>query len=446
MVELTGKKDLYLSHFERFEQGSEEISPSWLLPTRKAAMSHFSATGFPTTQHEEWQYTNVSPIARTAYTRAANNPAQITRDQLEPFIHGENSFQLVFVDGLFCETLSSIESLSAGVTIKNLAKAFAEDQTLLEEHLGRHASYKQQPFIALNTALMEDGAYIHISKSTVVEKPIHVIHVTTAQPTATMTNPHHLFIVDTNSQATIIETYVGLDEGEYFTNAVTEIVAHENAIVDHYKIVQESDRAYHVAALHVHQFRSSDVSSHVLSLNGKLIRNDIHAILDGEGCECTLNGLYLTHDGQLVDNHLVVDHAQPHCNSREFFKGVLDGKSKGVFSGRIIVREDAQKTDAKQTNMTLPLSEDAQVECKPQLEIYADDVKCTHGATIGQVDEEAIFYLRTRGISKEAAKSLLVYAFIGESLDQIRIKPLRDQVEQWLLAKLPQGRMFRESV
>jgi len=364
---------------------------------------------------------------------------QVTAEQIAPYTLKGINHRIVFVDGQFSARLSSIDSLPTGVTVTNLARAWSEDTTLLKTHLARHASYEHQAFVALNTALMEDGAYIHIPENTIMESPIQVIHVTTAQANASMSHPHHLYIVDKSCQATIIELYVALDGGTYFTNTVTEIVAHENTVVDHYKIVQESDDAYHIATQQIHQYRNSDVSSHTIYLSGGIVRNDINTLLDGEGCECTLNGMYIINDTQHVDNHLVVDHAQPHCNSREFFKGVLDGHSKGIFSGRIIVREGAQKTDAKQTNQSLPLSENVQVESNPQLEIFADDVKCTHGATIGQVSDEAIFYLRTRGIDKKSAKNLLIHAFVGESIQLIKVDSLRTKIENWVLSKLPQG-------
>lgn len=439
MVDVKDKKDVFLSHFERFEKGTDTNSPSWLLPIRKSAISHFAELGIPTTKHEDWLHTNVSPIARINFERADHTQSQVTAKQIAPYTLKGIHHQIVFVNGQFSANLSSIDSLPSGVTVTSLARAWSEDATLLKTHLARHASYEHQAFVALNTALMEDGAFIHVPENTVVESPIQVIHVSTAQANTTMSHPHHLYIVDKSSQATIIELYVAMDGGTYFTNTVTEIVAHENAVVDHYKIVQESDDAYHIATQQIHQYRNSDVSSHTISLSGGIVRNDINTLLDGEGCECTLNGMYIINDYQHVDNHLVVDHAQPHCNSREFFKGVLDGHSKGIFSGRIIVREHAQKTDAKQTNQSLPLSENVQVESNPQLEIFADDVKCTHGATIGQVSDEAIFYLRSRGITQKSAKNLLIHAFVGESIQQIKVDSLRTKIENWVLSKLPQG-------
>ena len=249
---------------------------------------------------------------------------------------------------------------------------------------------------------MEDGAFLHVPQGTVVEKPIHVVFVSAPDGRPVVSHPRLLVVADANSQVTVVETYVGVGSERYFTNCVTELVAGENAIVDHYKAVLESVGSYHIGALQIHQRRSSNVSSFTITLGGGLTRNDIGTLFDGEGCVGTLNGLYMVKEREHVDNHLTVDHAKPHCDSREFFKGVLDGRGRGIFSGRIIVRKDAQKTDAKQSNMTLLLSEHAQVESKPQLDIFADDVKCTHGATVGQVDGNAVFYLRSRGLSEEA--------------------------------------------
>jgi Fe-S cluster assembly protein SufD len=332
------------------------------------------------------------------------------------------------------------------VQVISLGSAMQAGSGVVERHVGRYVDYEDQAFAALNTALMEDGALIHIRKDAVVEQSIHLLFVSTTKGAKQVTHPRNLIVAEANSQATIVESYVGLNGDAYFTNAVTELVAGENAVLDHYKIERESVAAFHIATLRIHQERNSNVTSHAVSLGGALVRNDIHTVLDGEGCECTLNGLYMIVGSQHVDNHLLVDHAKPHCNSRENFKGILDQNSRGVFSGRIIVRQDAQKTDAKQSNMSLLLSEGAQVESKPQLEILADDVKCTHGATIGQISEEAIFYLRSRGISEEAARSLLVYAFAQERVEQIRIDALRTQLEALLFAKLQQGELLREAL
>ncbi len=393
MVDTKESKETYLSHFQRVMERAANGQGAWLPTIRKAAMARFTEIGFPTIRDEEWRYTNVAPIAGTAFEPARAANGQVGRLDVRA-LHFANTLDnlIVFVNGRYTAELSSIALQQNGVQVSSLAAVLDSDAQSVAPHLARHAAYKDNAFTALNTALMEDGAFVHVPKGRVVEEPIHLLFVATTGGRTHVAHPRNLIVMGANSQATIVESYVGLDGGVYFTNAVTEIVADASAVVDHYKIVREADDAFHVATLQIHQCRGSNVTSHCLSLGGGLVRNDIHAMLMGEGCECTLNGLYLVNGTRHVDNHLVVEHAKPRCNSREFFKGVLDGRGRGIFSGRIIVREGAQKTDAKQTNMSLLLSEDAQVESKPQLEILADDVRCTHGATIGQVGKDAIFY------------------------------------------------------
>lgn len=447
MVDARETKETYLSHFQRITERAGNGQGAWLPPIRKAAMARFTEMGFPTIRDEEWRYTNVAPIADRAFEPACAANGHVRRSDVQALHFADTVENLVvFVNGRYAAELSTIALQQNGVKVGNLAAAMDSDAQSVAPHLARHAAYKDNAFTALNTALMEDGAFVHIPKGRVVEEPIHLLFVATTGGRTHVAHPRNLIVLGANSQATIVESYVGLDGGVYFTNAVTEIVANESAVVDHYKIVREADEAFHVAMLQLHQCRGSNVTSHCVSLGGGLVRNDIYARLNGEGCECTLNGLYLVSDTRHVDNHLVVEHAKPRCNSREFFKGVLDGHGRGIFSGRIIVREGAQKTDAKQTNMSLLLSEDAQVESKPQLEIFADDVRCTHGATIGQVGKDAIFYLRTRGIDEEAARKMLVYAFARESVERIQVPPLRAQVEQWVVERISQGQLLPEAV
>ncbi len=444
MIAVQEKKSIYRSMFERFEQDRAGADPAWLAEIRKSAFARFSGLGFPTTSDEEWRYTNVGPIAATQFEPADTDCKLPTPEEVSPFQFDlAGGCLLVFVNGRFSPDLSSLTPLPDGVEVLSLAEAIRSGNSLLQAHLARHVDFQDQAFAALNTAFMEDGAFIHIPRGVVVKEPIHLLHLSQPNDRATLTHPRHLIVADENSEVTVVESYAGLADEVYFTNAVTEIVVGENAKVDHYKVERESARALHVATRQVHQFRSSNVSSHTVSFGGGLIRNNINAVLDGEGCDCTLNGLYVLAGEQHVDNHLRVDHAKPHCNSWEFFKGVLDEKSKAVFTGRIVVHKDAQKTDAKQSNMNLLLSEDALVSTKPQLEILADDVKCTHGATIGQINPEAIFYLRTRGIGEEAARSLLIYAFAGESIGQIRLGALRDQLQNLLSSRLPHGDSLR---
>ncbi|MEE9295460.1 MAG: Fe-S cluster assembly protein SufD [Phycisphaerae bacterium] len=446
MLKMMDKKDPFLCQFDQLEKSLVSVERCWFLPTRKSAIARFAELGFPTTRHEEWQHTNVTPMARTEFASGDSHEAAPAAEQIGDFLFdGQEVSRLVFVNGRFAERLSRCSSLPSGVTAGSLAAEIGSMEPTVQAHLARHAGYQDEAFAALNTALVQDGAFVHVAKGTIVEGPIHLLFITTADDHALVCHPRALIVAEAGSQVTIVETYAGVGSGQYFTNAVTEVVAKDNAVIDHYKIVREGHQAFHIGTLHLHQFRDSNVSSHTVTMSGGLVRNDITAILDGEGCDCTLNGLYMLNGDDHVDNHLRVEHAKPHCNSRECFKGVLDDRSCSVFSGRIIVHKNAQKTDAKQANMNLLLSDEALANSKPQLEILADDVKCTHGATIGQVDADAVFYLRSRGISEEAARSLLIYAFAKESLDCVRVPALKAQLEKMLLGRLPHGDLLQEA-
>jgi Fe-S cluster assembly protein SufD len=345
----------------------------------------------------------------------------------------------------------------------SLAAAWGTDPASIELHLARHASYHDHAFVALNSAFMKDGAFVYVPKGKVVERPIHLLFVSTrpastglsAGPstglrtgfdsaqdrpgTAVVSHPRNLIVADDGSQAMIVESYVGVGTNVYLTNVVTEIVGGKNAVIDYYKLQRENEEAFHIATVQAHLDRSSNFSSHSIDLGGALVRNDLNATLDGEGIECTLDGLYMVTGRQHVDNHTRIDHVKPHCSSRELYKGLLDGKSRGVFNGKIYVHKAAQKTDAKQTNKNLLLSEGATINTKPQLEIYADDVKCTHGSTIGQLDQDAVFYLRSRGLDLATARNLLTYAFASEMVGRIKVEPVRAQIENLLVTRLRNG-------
>ncbi|MCI0420515.1 MAG: Fe-S cluster assembly protein SufD, partial [Acidobacteria bacterium] len=326
----------------------------------------------------------------------------------------------------------------------SLAEVLEKQAELVQPHLARYAGVSKEPFAALNTAFTADGAFIYLPKDSVVEEPIHLLFLSTGERNRPLvSHPRILVLAEANSQARILESYASLGEGVYFTNAVTEVVAGENAFIDHYKLQRESLEAFHISTVQVQLGRSANVSTQSISLGGALTRNHVNTVLDGEGGEATLNGFYLVNGRQHVDNHTCIDHAKPHCNSHELYKGILDGKARGVFNGRIIVRPDAQKTDSKQTNKNLILSEEALVNTNPQLEIYADDVKCTHGATIGQLDADSIFYLRSRGIDLESARHLLTYAFAGDFIHRLKIEPLRIALEKSLFARLAEGQEER---
>jgi Fe-S cluster assembly protein SufD len=367
---------------------NQPAAEPWIQALRAAAFARFAELGFPTTHDEEWRFTNVAPIARTNFTveRASGPPSKY------------------------------------GVALSEA-----------ESHLAKHASFEQNPFVALNTAFLNDVTVIRIPRNTVVAEPIEITFdsgQTGGPPHAT--HPRTLILVGAGSHCTIVETYKGA--GTYLTNAVTEIVAGDGAVIDHYKVQQESLSAWHVATMQATLGRSANFSSHSISLGAALARNDANAVLS-EGTDATLNGLYIVNGTQHVDNHTIIDHAMPHATSHEMYKGILDGKANAVFNGKIIVRKDAQKTDSKQTNKNLVLSDEAVINTKPELQIYADDVRCTHGATIGQLDAEMMFYLRSRGIGANEARSLLIYAFAQDIVDRIKVQSLRDSLERILFEK-----------
>ena len=344
--------------------------------------------------------------------------------------------RLVFINGRYSSALSQLQELPAGVRIGNLRELVQNNPDEYQSLPEYRQNNSKTAFTALNFAFFEDGAYIHIPRNVVVADPIMLIYVSNAAATPTASHPLTFVSAGENSQATVLETYLGVGVDVYLTNAVTEISVAENAVLDHIKITQELGGAYHVATTDITLASKANFTSHNITLGGQIVRNDFNADLRGEGIECTLNGVYHARDKQLIDNHTSIDHALPHCNSHELYKGILDGKARGVFNGKIFVREDAQKTDAKQTNQTMLLSPDATINTKPQLEIFADDVRCTHGATVGQLNQEALFYLRTRGIGKNEARAMLTFAFANDVVSRIKVGPVRLMLEHLLLTAL----------
>jgi len=442
MTALATGTNEYLEDFARLEK-REGGNPAWIAPIRKAAISRFAEMGFPTTRDEEWRFTNVAPIAGAVFRRA--DPAAPALEDIRPFLLGATARnRLVFVNGHFAPALSLAAWEPDGVDLMRLRRLLGEAPDALAAHLTRYADYRRHAFTALNTAFLKDGAFVRIPAGQVVEEPIHLLFFSVPGAEPTVSHPRVLIVAEPGSRATFVETYAGLGDGVYFTNAVTELVAGEGSVVDHYRVQQESEQAFHIGMTRLHQHRGSNLASHALNLGGGLVRSEVHAVLDGEGCDCLLHGLFVLRGDQHTDNHLRVEHARPHGNSREAYRGILAGRSRGVFTGRIVVHKGASKTDAKQTNMNLLLSDAAQIDSRPQLEIFADDVKCTHGATVGQVDEDAIFYLRSRGVGVEAARSLLVYAFAAEAIRHVKIAALRERLRALLLARLPYGHLLEE--
>jgi Fe-S cluster assembly protein SufD len=417
-------------------EGRPGSGPRWLQDLRERGAATFTSLGFPTVRDEEWRFTNVAPITAGEFRpAAADSPASV--DQL-PYATSA-ALRLVVVNGRFAPALSRLAGLPRGIHVGSLAGAIngelQADSEMVQRYLGRLADFSSRAFVALNTAYVDDGAYVHVPDGVVLDQPLQILFVSAGSEPA-VNYPRSLIVMGERSQARIIETYVGAAGARYFANAVTEVFVGESAALDHYKVQQEAAEAFHLGSMHVHAARSATFSSHSFSLGGKLVRNDVLTTLDGEGAEVTLNGLYLADGDRLVDNHTTIDHARAHCPSHEVYKGILGGRARAVFNGKIIVRQDAQKTNAKQTNRALLLSNDALINTKPQLEIFADDVKCTHGAAIGQLDEDALFYLRARGLTFFEARDMLIHAFAGEILERVQVEGLKRALESELYAQL----------
>ena len=412
--------------------------PDWLEPLRRAAMDRFAAAGFPTVRDEEWRFTPVGPIAQGTWRQASGLARGVTRGQLAPFIFGHPEWTtLVFVDGAYAESLSSVGELAPGVRVGSLAEALRADGVTLERHLARHAPIAESPFTALSTAFIRDGGFLHVPANTDLARPVHLVFVSTPEATGAVNHPRNLVIIDQGSRASVIESYVTLAPGSvYWTNAVTEVVAGANSWLEHTRIQRESEQAFHVGLTHVEQERDSHYRSFSMAMGGALARHNLHVRLNGENVETLMYGLYVTEGEQVVDNHTAIYHDQPNCRSWEVYKGILDDRSRAVFNGKVFVKPEAQKTDAKQTNRNLLLSDTAKVNTKPQLEIFADDVKCTHGATVGQLDGVALFYARSRGVPAAEAHRLLTYAFAAEVIEEVALEPVRDELERLVRERL----------
>jgi Fe-S cluster assembly protein SufD len=432
--------DLYSASLARFEEKRFAGEPAWLSKIRREAFARFAALGFPGVKNEEWKYTNVGPIAKVPF-RPGNERAGLEEGPHAGPLPGGEGARIVFINGRHAPGLS--KAAAGPVVVRSLREALREEPRLLEPHLARHASFERNAFTALNTAFLEDGAFVRIPRGTIAGEPVHLVFLSAADGgEPAVSHPRNLILAEPNSQAMIIETYMGRDPEEaevYFTNAVTEIVCDEGAVVEHYKVQREGLSAFHVQTIQADQGRASNFTSHNVCLGAALARTDINVLFTAEGSECALNGLFLAGGTQHMDNHTVIDHAKPRCTSRELYKGILDGRSRGVFHGKIIVRQDAQKTDAVQTNKNLLLSREALVNSTPALEILADDVKCRHGSTIGQLDANALFYLRSRGIGEREARALLTYAFAADLANRIRVPWVREEIEAFLGQRLPQA-------
>jgi len=439
----------YRDAFFRLETQFAGADLLWSHQMRRAALERFSALGFPVMTQEDWKYTNVSRIEKYAFKSASDaqngmggfQMGELTELVERAVLTESDAYLLVYINGHYAPAFSRVNAIQNGSTVVSLAVGLADHSTRLEA-LPACASATTNGFVALNAAFWTDGAYIDLAPAATIEAPIHLLFITTEADLET--HPRHFIHAGAGARATIVEHYMGSDDIAYFTNAVTQVVADEGAVIEHYKLQQEGGHAFHIASIDFQQAGSSRITSHSFALGGLLSRNDISTCFNGEGCEATLNGLYMASGRQHMDHHTSIDHAEPRGVSRECYKGVLGGAARAVFNGKVIVRPDAQKSDAYLSNRNLLLSENAEVDTKPQLEIYADDVKCTHGATVGQLDENQIFYLRSRGMDGAQASTLLTYAFASEIVHRVGITALQERLEELLINRLPGGQQIRE--
>ena len=431
-------------------------SLAWLAAHRKSAFDQFQEAGFPTRRHENWKYTDVSRITKTGFVTANPTHNVIQADELDSLKFSTvNSHDLVFINGQFSAEHSDIGSLDDHVVIGSLRDALKNTPELIEnrfnqfineDHAKKNQTRENHIFTALNTAFFHDGAFIYVPDNVVIEAPIVIYYVSSHNEVMLTTAPRNLIIMGRNAQASVIESFHGLKGVVNFTNTITEIETADGAVLEHYKIQQENTESFHIGGTHLKLHRNSRVESHSISLGGAIVRNDIVTDLAGEGAEIILNGLYMGNGRQHVDNHTLVNHSKPHTRSDEYYRGVLDGRAQGVFNGKVVVHKDAQKTDAAQSNANLLLSDHAEIDTKPELEIYADDVKCSHGATVGQLDKNMLFYLRSRGLDADTAKSLLTFAFADEVIRRIKFAPIREQLEFNVGGRLPGSDLIKANL
>lgn len=441
-TELSKETNRYETAFRQATRTRSADEPAWLQPLRENSFGRFEGAGFPDTKQEDWKYTNVAAIAKTdlAPVLDSNGTALSRTDVLASFLYEEaRQSHLVFVNGMFRKEFSSREALPDSVVAMGLGDALRN-----QEHEAAVREYLEHPvlangFAALNTALFTSGLFVKIPRGVNIEAPIHLLFLSESAPgePSPASFPRVMIVAEENSSATIIESYASLNnESVYLTNAIVDFSLADDARVQHYKIQRESVGAFHVAATRAELGPKSSYRTTTINFGAALARHDIHVQMDHEGAECSVDGLYMVDGNQHTDTHSVIDHRQPHCNSHQLYKGILDGKSRAVFNGKVFVRHDAQQTDARQTNKNLLLSTDARVDTKPQLEIYADDVKCTHGAAVGQLDEDEMFYLASRGISPVLARNLLTYGFAEEVIERIEIESIRRELDAAVLNRL----------
>ena len=441
MTQTESKYQAYLSDFESLAADGGAHDAGWVRDLRERSLARFSDLGLPTVRrgNEKWKYTSIARIANTAFRYPSKNgPTGIRPPDIKDAAPWHDGWvNLVFVNGQFSQALSSSPADTNGVRIASLAEAVVSDRPELKRHLARYASTEDDGFTALNTAFLRDGAYVHIPEGESMDSPINIIFISTGDEDPVVSHPRVLVIAGPRSESTLIESYVGLEGNRYFTNSVTEIIIEDGAEIDHYRLLAESDDAFHVGTARVHQADNSKFSSIAFAKSAALARYDLYVGLDGPDSSCELNGLYMTTGAQHIDNLINIDHVKPHTTSRLLYKGVLDGKSRAVFGGTVWVREGAAKSDAHQSDKNLLLSPDAEIDTKPALYIYADDVKCGHGATAGNIDEDTVFYMRSRGLDLETASRLLIYGFASEMIEKVQPVDLRAYLEGLFLESLP---------
>ena len=430
----------YVEAFHTLESNSFLHDPEWTQNLRKAALSRFTDLGFPTTRrgNEEWKYTDVRPIARHPFRPVTGPPSVgIDAQAIQPFILGTQAWhRLVFVDGRYAPELSSLSRLPQGVTVLDLAEAMTAQGDLVQQHLGRTADYASQGFTALNTAFVHSGAFIHLADRASMEEPIHLLFLTSGETEDAASNPRVLIVTGQDSKVAVIESYASLTDNRHFTNAVTEIVTGPGSVVDYYKIQIQNEQTFHIGTTQVEVNRDSRFTSVSVDIGGAITRNNLTVMMAGEGAFCELDGVYVVSRSQHVDNQVIVDHVVGHNRSNELYKGILDGRSRSVFHGSVIVRKYAAKVNANQVDKNLLLSDEAEADTKPAFWIYCDDVRCGHGAACGNIDEDAMFYLMNRGIDEGTARDTLIRAFVSEVVDIVKDDSLRRYVDDVVGEKL----------
>lgn len=434
VTEIAKTENEYLTAFQKLRQSSP--TAAWAELVRGSAMDRFEQLGFPTVKHEDWKYTNLAPLLKQKISPAVRpKNFQDLNASITGYQYAET--HVVLVNGFLNAELSSLSG-SGAVVVLDLFEAIADDRygKITREYLARNAKYHDNGLAALNTAFMQSGVFVLIPKDTKLETPLQITFIANASESGTANFPRVLIVSEENSSATVLETYASTGDTSYLTNAVVEIVLKEGARLEHYRVQRENKNALHLATTATELGRGSSYDTTSITLGGQLSRHDISVVMDHEGAECWVDGLYIVGANQHADTHSLIDHKQPYCNSHQLYKGILDGNGRAVFNGKVFVRPGAQKTDAMQTNKNLLLSANARVDTKPQLEIFADDVKCAHGAAVGQIDEEELFYLHTRGINPALARNLLTYGFAEEVIGKIKIDSLRSQLDQAVLNQI----------